>query len=853
MSNWIQSTPGRWEISAENPLAGSFSLHHSYNNPVSGHDGISLPIPGLQLNGNQTAWRFKIKHSYPPSAANNWAVFLISNREASDMVPQGTADGYIIGVNYSGSDDHVKLWKSKAGSTGPVIETWFNWQSLVSTEKTVFFEIIRSELGLWSIVIDTTGTGNEWFHIGSATDPELFQPLYFGIYYEYSSAQDRKLWFDDLEITGIFVEDTVPPRVRTLNILHPQTLVLQYDEPVRKLSATDSLKFRVDRSIGHPADILSPDQATQWLIFNEPFSNGEFYNLSLGRIKDPTGNELPDTVIRFEYHIPAPYELVINEIMADPIPPIGLPESEYIEVLNTSGYDLLASGWSIGVGAHLKPIPIFYIPGGSYGLLISRSDTAGYREFGTVIDLDGLPALTNAGQTITIYNQNKQVISSITYSVDWYGDDLKSDGGWSLEQIDPLYPCAEATNWRASVDISGGTPGRQNSVLSSNTDLGAPEVINVFIMDSTQLMVGFNEIYSRLKAGDPDNFNVDQGIGAPDSVTLISPGFNRLILHFQKEFEPGIEYVLSVGSGLTDCAGNAVESGQIRFGFPSSCDSLDVVINEVLFNPLAGGNDFVELYNRSDKILDLGTLSVATRDAQDGSVKSAQMISGHGLLMFPGDYVVLTASSESVLQFYWTSDENQFIELNKMPAYSNDKGTVVLLTKWLNIIDEFRYAESMHHALLKSGEGVSLERIHPDLPTSDLLNWHSAAESVGFATPGLINSQFADKVAGTDPVWVNPEIFSPDNDGHDDVVFLNYEFKEPGYVANVMVFNSQGRLIRRLVNNQLCGTSGSFIWNGEDDGGQRAGIGIYVIFLEVYNLKGEVKAYKKTCVLATRF
>ena len=154
--------------------------------------------------------------------------------------------------------------------------------------------------------------------------------------------------------------------------------------------------------------------------------------------------------------------------------------------------------------------------------------------------------------------------------------------------------------------------------------------------------------------------------------------------------------------------------------------------------------------------------------------------------------------------------------------------------------------------MLHTTEGVSLEKIHPSLPSDENSSWHSAAEDVGFATPGILNSQFSEIPAVFEPVWVHPEIFSPDNDGQDDVVTLQYSFPTPGFVASVYVFDSGGRKIRTLANNKLLGTSGHMIWDGETDFGERAEIGIYVILVELFNLDGQLEVIKKTCVLATR-
>jgi len=158
----------------------------------------------------------------------------------------------------------------------------------------------------------------------------------------------------------------------------------------------------------------------------------------------------------------------------------------------------------------------------------------------------------------------------------------------------------------------------------------------------------------------------------------------------------------------------------------------------------------------------------------------------------------------------------------------------------------------MQFPLLRETEGVSLERISPDGATQDRLNWHSASSDRGYGTPGLQNSQYSDGSTGEAHISTEPEIVSPDNDGYNDVLHIHYQFDEPGYVATVMIFDANGVLLRTLVNNYLLGRTGVITWDGLDTEEKRLPTGIYLIFIKVFNLKGEVKNYKRTCVITGR-
>ncbi|MCK6650003.1 MAG: lamin tail domain-containing protein, partial [Bacteroidia bacterium] len=155
----------------------------------------------------------------------------------------------------------------------------------------------------------------------------------------------------------------------------------------------------------------------------------------------------------------------------------------------------------------------------------------------------------------------------------------------------------------------------------------------------------------------------------------------------------------------------------------------------------------------------------------------------------------------------------------------------------------------MHFALLNSTKGVSLERIDFNRETNDRTNWHSASKDVGDATPAYKNSQYTDAGETESAIEITPEIFSPDEDGYNDVVNINYHFDQPGFVANVSIYDSKGRLNRYLIRNELLGTKGTFSWDGITEEKEKARIGIYIVFFEVFHSDGTVKKYKKTCVL----
>jgi hypothetical protein len=151
---WYQYPANRWGLDSIAPIEGSYSLHHIFDNQDAGRDRLSFPA-SLDLKDTNLVWRFQVKYGYRPSGSNNWGFFLASDQDASEMHPSGGANGYVVGVNYSGSDDKIKLWRIASGSGYVILDTEFNWEDHINIDQAVGFEIIYTDPGLWTVKLDT--------------------------------------------------------------------------------------------------------------------------------------------------------------------------------------------------------------------------------------------------------------------------------------------------------------------------------------------------------------------------------------------------------------------------------------------------------------------------------------------------------------------------------------------------------------------------------------------------------------------------------------------------------------------------------------------------------------------------
>lgn len=545
------------------------------------------------------------------------------------------------------------------------------------------------------------------------------------------------------------------------------------------------------------------------------------------------------------------FSVAINEIMADPSPVVALPNVEWVELKNRSAIPVNLQGWRIADQTGVSgPMPAFVLKPDSLVIICTSSGASQLSVYGTCLTITSFPSLDNDGDLLSLISFNGKSIHAVQYSVAWYGNELKKQGGWSLEMKDEHYPCAGKLNWTASNDNKGATPGQPNSGRESFTDNDGPTLINSRTINPSTLILRFDEPIDSTSAALSDHYSIDKGITISKAVTL-PPLFNEVQLFLNSSLQEKIIYTLST-TGIPDCTGNTTNIVQnIRTGLPSPIQKEDIIINEILFNPNPGGYDFIEFHNKSNKIIDASSLFIANRNINN-IINSITQVSTDTFYIFPGDYIVITENKSSLKNNYWLKNESAVIELPSLPSFPDDKGFVILLDQQGDILDEVGYSDDWHFKLLPDKNGVSLERINPAGPSQDPLNWHSAASTSGYGTPGYRNSQYLNADHSNSLIEINPSVFSPDNDGLDDLLSIHYKMQEPGWVASVIIYYVNGRLVKTLVRGVLLGLEGNWTWDGLGDNHQSLPLGIYIIYTDLFNLSGKKKQFKKVVVLARK-
>ena len=271
----------------------------------------------------------------------------------------------------------------------------------------------------------------------------------------------------------------------------------------------------------------------------------------------------------------------------------------------------------------------------------------------------------------------------------------------------------------------------------------------------------------------------------------------------------------------------------------------DLIINEIMYDPAIGNNEFVEFLNLKKESLNIGGWSIEDQHKNKYKLSDSNFV-------IPASSYFLLASDSSVIRSYDLFNYNYKSILNESSLGLTADELILLNDLRGNVIDSVYYSEKWHNKNFTNTKGRSLERINPFLNSNDRYNWNTCVDHNG-ATPGTKNSIYVINTKTNSSISVNPNPFSPDYDGFEDCTILNYSLMIPISQVNIKIYDSKGRLVRVLANNIASGSKGSVIFDGLGDDGLALRMGIYIIFLEALNSNtGQNEIIKTTVVIARK-
>lgn len=768
---------------------------------------------------NLQEWQLTIDLKFAPSGSNQFRYYLLS--DSSNL--QHATNGYYLELGQSG-DDQFHLKEIKAGVISTILTSRKAYSSEINTAVKVVY---RS--GEWQLYIKDE---LDFIYDTAAVGEFLIYPSAFaGISCKYTSTRRDKFYFDII-YAGPIIIDTAPPYLNALEIIDNNDLQLVFNETIDQAQAQDILL----NELYHP-EIVQVDRNKISLSFNQSFREGE-NSLFVSNVRDLAGNQMPDTLMSFDYHtisIPETGDILINEFMSDPSPSIELPESEYVELWNVADkhFDLsqlMLNGRAISVEKKL-------FPAGAYVILCPAAYAIDFMTYGPVQGMASWDILKNsADEIILTENSQNRIIDEIYYSSEWFYGNSKSNGGYSMERISREFPCQQKYNWSFSEHMEGGTPGTANSLAGFMNDRLPPSVRYAIVTDTNSVRVSFSEALS------PLSVQVSDFISAEVDFSRIYRNENEQEVYLKPEqlLVKNKIYPLKI-KRVADCFGNEMTDTNTSFVLPDSIEAGDILLTEILFDPYATGADFIEIYNDSEKVIDLQDLYIS-----NDSTKFYTVAKGPKMLL-PNSYLAITTDTNKVAADY--PRHGNLHQVSSMPSMPNAEGNVYLLNEDQLVLEFTSYNEDQHLEILASTEGVSLERISLTDPADNYSNWQSASSTAGFATPGLENSQNFIDGSGQGFITLSSPYFTPNHDGEKDMLVISYNLDAPGMIGSITVYDPFGKKIVQLADNATLSLHGKFFWDGITNEGVLAATGNYIILAEMYTIQGNLIKVKEKIAL----
>ena len=632
--------------------------------------------------------------------------------------------------------------------------------------------------------------------------------------------------------------DLTVPEIFSYEIFGNTTIRLHLNKAIDSTTVSAS-SFSMNQGISISSQTVTTLQSIE-LEVNPSLANDLLYDLSITGIEDCYGTTLADTTLTIAIGVtPGVRDIIFNEIYATPtLDNPYLPNAEFVEIMNTTSLPVSLNEVTFADQSTTVNLPNEVLLPNEIAILTEDVNASDFGSFGRVISLTSWPSLNNSEDQITLAHTLYD-IDVLQYSDTWYNDNDKKSG-WSLELINPITACVGKNNWTASMGNLQATPGTENSVYDPNFVIDF-RLVSASALSTSRVELVFSKI---IDAGNLTNNQFIWNNGITTQNVLVDPAQpNVVILDIQPNLEIEIQYKITANN-ILDCAGENIGDSIALLSLPQVQSML---INEILFNPNTGGSDYIELYNTSNSNIDLKNWSLMYfNNSGDSAYK---VMTENTYVVQPGQFVVLTEDSGNIQFEYPTHGEGTFLVMD-LPTYSNSAGHVILLNQMGLLNDEFVYSEDMHFELITDPKGVSLERVNYIKGANTVDNWHSAASTSYYGTPGLENSQYLSNTNQNKEVTVSPKTFSPNLDGYKDLTSIAYQFNASGFVATVTVHNDQGQEVKMLMNNQTIDAKGELTWDGTNYNNEVLPTGMYIIMFRIFNLDNEQHVYKNVVVLA---
>ena len=656
--------------------------------------------------------------------------------------------------------------------------------------------------------------------------------------------------------------DESAPQLTELTFVDSTMLKLVFNEPVTASTATEAENYTITPSL--PISLILHRQDTVRLRLGEAMSSGTSYTVTVSGLTDIFENRLSQAQLNVSYYRfdgAQNRDIVINEILYD-------GEPEFIEIYNRSERVVNLENWTMGDLSSERNLPKER-PGkntlriqanrpllpGEYMALTGNLNLAAQNE--NVLYLSGFPSLNNSSESVYIRDENGVTIDSVAYN----NTAFPTEDNRSIERKDPSGASLDPANWAMSSSQQGYSAGTENTEFAP--DNTAPELLFATVLPDSSIELRFNEFISL-----PPVEQITLGSNPVTIRQFEGTRANRMVLDPLDSGLPQEKDVRVFISNLTDVNGNSNAETSTALARPPAPG--DVIINEILFDPIADDEDnqpdqaeFLEIYNRQPYAISLEGLFLHDAPDEDGEFSTLEPVSSESRWLRAGGYALVHASQAPqfeqapAINFFDldTLSPSHALRVDRSSLSLSSSGDAIYLSDSTGTdLDSLFFSEELHNPNLLDLDGLSLERVNPDLPTNDPSNWGTSTAELG-ATPARRNSLHLETQPGGDgnSITFHPNPFSPDNDGFEDRLAITYSLNEPDYLIRVRIFDRYGRHVRELANGKAAGTEGTLIWDGLNGKGNKLRVGFYIVLFEAYDsAQGKEVQFKETVVIARK-
>ncbi|WP_044211823.1 hypothetical protein [Flammeovirga sp. OC4] len=638
------------------------------------------------------------------------------------------------------------------------------------------------------------------------------------------------------------IQDTIPSKITNITVVDGHNMVISFDKSLYMFSTESTIQYSVGNVSKYVDKWSFVDNFNLKVLINEDLPKGVLVTMIVDNFQDCFNNTLFSEKIDFVIKPKINYQqLLITELMIDHSPINKMPDSEYIEVYNNGDLWLNLDKCIMLIDGDSVELPDYWILPRSYAVLVPSTNRYLFDSLKVeVIGVSNWETLLNDQGKVVLVNDENEIIHSVDYSLDYYHDPNKKDGGWSIEMRDIKSPCVGLENWQASENENGGTAGHKNSIEETVIDRHVPTLKNaLFLEKESNMLLEFSE---PIVLTEQTELIIDGEYISKENVTLNG---NHLLIHLPYD----LSYSNVSISAIVDCSGNynsTMMKKEILYPMPKE----HVFLSEILFDPSALNTDYLEVFFQVEKGSYVNLKNWSIGRERNGAIEQVVALSKIDDYLFSSQFLVFTKEEDKLLSYYpYLKREN--VRVVSLPSFPNENGNVVLMHNG-EIHEQYEYFEKHHQSFLKNTEDVSLERIDFTVSSSNPNNWTSATESSGFGTPTLKNSRVVSNELNEyhgDVLVFSTSLLTTNGDGRDDYLKVENNSTFPLRILRMDIYDIHGNIIYPWLNNYELSSRDFVKWDGVDQQGDRV-MGKFLVYYQLVDHKGNRQEQTKIVSVA---